>query len=298
MKYSIIIPVYNAEKCICKCLDSVFEQTSKDYEIILVNDGSTDSSEEVIKEYIIKKNTEKVHYIKQENKGPAAARAKGIENAKGRYIAFLDADDIWYPNKLEYVDRIIEKENATFIYHNERMVLPNGKRKKSGYYRIGNRSLEDLLLKGNPISTSTVVVESELLKANHTFSDGIEYGEDIACWIELAKAGAVFSYIETPLGEYRRMETSLTLSNEQYLINTGKRLIEFYDYLEFYGYTKERIKQLKLLQVSKNEYNIGRYYHKRGDFGLAKQNYIASYKKERSLKKLTGYLLALMHIRY
>lgn len=91
MKFSIIIPVYNVEKYIEKCLKSVFDQTYKNYEVIIVNDGSTDGSEKIIKEYI--KNKKNVVYIKQKNQGQSQARNNGVKKATGEYLLFLDSDD-------------------------------------------------------------------------------------------------------------------------------------------------------------------------------------------------------------
>ncbi len=90
IKVSVIVPIYNAEKYLEKCLDSVVNQTLKDIEIILVNDGSTDGSEEICKKYL---SDSRVQYYYKENEGLAAARADGIEKAKGEYIGFVDSDD-------------------------------------------------------------------------------------------------------------------------------------------------------------------------------------------------------------
>ena len=93
---SIVTPVYNSENYIEETIKSVLEQSYTDWEWILVDDGSADRSAEIIEQY----NDSRIRLIRQKNKGAAAARNRGIEAAKGRYIAFLDADDIWDPNKL------------------------------------------------------------------------------------------------------------------------------------------------------------------------------------------------------
>src|ERR1700752_3699749 len=96
---SIIIPCYNAEKYIDRSIESILNQTYKDFEIIIINDGSTDNSEEVIKKYLTLDN--RVKYLKQVNQGVSATRNKGIELAKGEILAFLDSDDVWEPENLE-----------------------------------------------------------------------------------------------------------------------------------------------------------------------------------------------------
>ncbi|MFY9221885.1 MAG: glycosyltransferase family A protein [Blastocatellia bacterium] len=97
LKISVIIPVFNGEKYIKEAINSVLEQTFQDFEIIVIDDGSTDKTEEIVKSF----PTSKIHYEKQVNKGVAAARNGGVELAKNDWIAFLDADDLWVKNKLE-----------------------------------------------------------------------------------------------------------------------------------------------------------------------------------------------------
>ncbi len=95
-KVSVIIPTYNRAHFLCEALDSALSQTFKDFEIIIVDDGSTDNTKQVLEKY-----GSRIYYIYQENKGRAEARNTGIRRAKGEHIAFLDDDDIWLPNKLE-----------------------------------------------------------------------------------------------------------------------------------------------------------------------------------------------------
>ena len=104
MMVSVIIPTYNRAILLREAIESILRQTYKDYEIIVVDDGSTDQTPDVLKEY-----KDKVRYIRQENKGPGDARNRGLAEADGRYIAFLDSDDIWFDFKLELQVAIMEK---------------------------------------------------------------------------------------------------------------------------------------------------------------------------------------------
>ena len=97
VKFSIVIPVYNVEKYIKKCLDSVFSQTYKDFEVIVVNDGTKDNSMDIVKNYDVK-------VINQENMGLSAARNTGVENASGDYLIFLDSDDYWEKDLLKKIN--------------------------------------------------------------------------------------------------------------------------------------------------------------------------------------------------
>ena len=112
---SVIIPTYNREKFLPATIDSVLRQTYSDYEIIVVDDGSTDGTQEVIE----KLYGGKLKYIYKNNGGPASARNVGLKNASGNYIAFLDSDDLWFPEKLETQIRFMEKNHSqiTLVYH-------------------------------------------------------------------------------------------------------------------------------------------------------------------------------------
>ena len=112
---SVIIPVYNAEKYLEKCIESVVNQTLKDIEIILINDGSTDGSEEICKKYL---SDERVIYYSKENEGLAAARQDGIERASGEYIGFVDSDDWLEPDMYEKMYAAAKSNNSDVVYCN------------------------------------------------------------------------------------------------------------------------------------------------------------------------------------
>jgi lipopolysaccharide biosynthesis glycosyltransferase len=119
-KISIIIPVYNAEKYLNKCIDSIINQTLKEIEILCVNDGSTDSSLDILKEY--QKKDSRLKVFTQENSGPARARNVGLENATGKYIMFCDSDDWYELTMCEEMHGRIEKENVDVVMCNTNMI--------------------------------------------------------------------------------------------------------------------------------------------------------------------------------
>src|SRR5689334_6850738 len=94
---SVVIPAFNRAFILPEALDSVLAQTWKDFEVLVVDDGSTDNTEEVLEPYVARHG---VRFLRQANQGPAAARNRGIEAARGKYVAFLDSDDLWLPIKL------------------------------------------------------------------------------------------------------------------------------------------------------------------------------------------------------
>ena len=119
-KVSIITPAYNSAKIIIQTIDSVLAQTYTNWEMIIVDDKSTDHTKKIISEYMQKDNRIK-YILLEENSGPAVARNRAIEEAEGRYIAFLDADDLWMPVKLEKQIAFMQRENIALSY--------------TGYYR-------------------------------------------------------------------------------------------------------------------------------------------------------------------
>ena len=111
--FSVIIPVYNGAKFIDNAIKSVFSQTNSDWELIVVNDGSKDNTEDVLKKYA---DNDKIRIINQENGGVSVARNTGYEVSKGEYIAFLDADDVWHNNHLEVMAELIQQYPTAGLY--------------------------------------------------------------------------------------------------------------------------------------------------------------------------------------
>lgn len=126
--YSIIIPLYNKEKAIEKTLKSVFQQSFTDYEVLVINDGSTDKSEEKVKRF----SDERLRLISTENRGVSQARNLGISESKGKLVAFLDADDYWFPNHLQSVFQLYQNfpeagllaTNYQFYYSDKKIIQP------------------------------------------------------------------------------------------------------------------------------------------------------------------------------
>ncbi len=125
MKFSIIVPIYNVEKYIEKCMESINGQTYKKYEVLLINDGSPDNSEKIIKKYI--KGKDKFKYFKKTNGGLSDARNYGAKKATGEYLLFVDSDDYISPNLLEELDKSISLNACDVVKFNYRTVYENGK---------------------------------------------------------------------------------------------------------------------------------------------------------------------------
>lgn len=202
---SIVIPAFNAAAFIRDALDSVAAQTYQDYEIIVVDDGSDDLTVERIKEWSTAHPEVPLRLFHHEHQGISAARNAGIQESRGSYVAFLDADDLWTPRKLEAVMACLEKPSpADLVCHDEWLEEGGGRK---GTCRHGPYSTyADLLFRGNCISTSAVVVRRNLVLQVGGFSPKWIHGmEDYDLWLRLAEAGCRIAYVHENLGVYRRL---------------------------------------------------------------------------------------------
>ena len=136
---SIIVPIYNAEKYLNKCIDSIINQTKKELEIILINDGSTDNSETIIKKY----DDKRIKYFKNKNQGIGKTRNFGIDKATGKYIMFLDSDDFLELNACEKMYEKAEKEKLDIVVCDYYRYFDNGTKEEVKLPDFKNSSLKD-----------------------------------------------------------------------------------------------------------------------------------------------------------
>ncbi len=299
VNYSIIIPAYNAEKCIVSCLESVRGQSDTRYEIIVVDDGSVDSTKAVVETYRQAHPELSIRYLYQNNAGPAAARYAGVTQAAYEYVAFLDADDIWYPEKLEEVTKAILAHPAvTVFYSDENEVTLEGSVKPCLYRELSAPYFDDLLLHGNALSTSTVVAKKADITAYCNLKNETVGGEDYRWWLELAYNGAVFYHIDRILGEYRRNQESLTFSSALCMQNMGSMAIQYLDRLDKTVYPEKQIQMFRESLQKNGYYLMARYYHKTGQFRDAGKHYRKAFAfDKRGIKSFVLYGLAVLHIR-
>ena len=296
--FSVVISAYNATDFIADTLDSVRMQTYKNYEVVVVDDGSPVCMKEVIEEYSKKYSDFPLRYVWQENKGPAGARKTCAEEAKYPYLAMLDHDDIWYNNKLQVMNDIIAINDADVYYHDEMEVWENGKEKEIRYRQLGADAVTDLIMNGNTLSTSAVVIKKDFFIKCNPYEDCKRYGEDYECWIRLAKFGASFCHVNQILGEYRRLNNSLTMVSEDYVRRTNELIVDFIDYLDRDKFSEQQIGELKDKRRAINEYSLGRYYHRKKDY----LNAIRYYKNSKqmgnaNMKNSIALVLAMLHVR-
>lgn len=201
---SVIIPAYNAEKYIMDAINSVRSQTFEDWELIVIDDCSTDSTCSVVESMALVDG--RIRLVKNEtNIGVAEARNYGLELCKGSYAAFLDSDDIWYPEKLEKQLEQIYKEDADIVFTSYDVIDADGNKTKSGYI-VPEKVTYDELLKENVIGCSTVLMSKKIF-GKHRFSAEF-YHEDYVLWLDLLSVGIKAVGCPQILAAWRLLENS------------------------------------------------------------------------------------------
>ena len=220
-RVSVIIPSYNCARYLGRAIDSVSEQTYKDYEIVLVDDGSTDDTKDVAMRY-----GKKVTYLYQQNQGLSAARNQGISKASGELLAYLDADDMWYPEKLERQVAFLDAHQECGIVHSEMSIInEQDEVLHVRFYEETQRSvpqgycMQQLLMRCH-IQPVTVVERRNVFDLVGGFEKRLLVAQDYLHWIMIAAEGQAIGYLAEPLGKYRWRAGSL--------IENRPRLLEDY----------------------------------------------------------------------
>ena len=205
-RVSVITPVYNAARFIKATIESAVAQTYNDIEIILVDDCSNDNSAEIIAELQIK-HPGIIYYKQETNQGAAVARNTALQLATGRYVAFLDSDDIWLPEKIERQLRLMKETGCPFCYAAIDFM------DEEGHVFKGKRNIRETcdyqyLLRNTSIATSTVIVDRKVMGG---FQMPLRRGgQDYATWLMLLRSGTIAHGINEVLTHYRISSNSLS----------------------------------------------------------------------------------------
>lgn len=284
IQFSVIIPTYNRAESLINSLTSLADQTYKNFEVIICDDGSTDNTEQVVSQFSSNLN---IIYFRNENwGGPAKPRNIGINESRGNWICFLDSDDWWYPNKLNECAKYIEKYD--FLYH--RLDVFNSSLEKITNKKIGfkfyGKMLNHLLINGNCIPNSSVAIRKSLLLKTGFFSEDKDKisMEDFDLWIRVAQNTDNFIFIDKSLGVYNwEDDTNISRISINRIIKEKKI---FYEYLFLLG------DENQTLAINNFNYKIGRFYTMMGDYTRGNKYLIKSV----SGRKLLGKLKSIYHL--
>jgi teichuronic acid biosynthesis glycosyltransferase TuaG len=219
---SVIMPAYNAGRYIAESVESVLAQTFGDWELVVVDDGSADDTGEVVGRFAAA--DARVRYVRRPNGGQAAARNTGLGEARGRLVAFLDADDLWLPEKLAAQIIVMERTGVDLVYTDGYFFSEDGAVSEEERFHIlpgEARGVEMFrtLFTSNRIGTLSVLVKREALDAVGLFDESRAYqnSEDYDLWLRLAKWGAGFYGMTEKLMRYRRHAAATTYTASRLL---------------------------------------------------------------------------------
>ena len=256
---SIIVPIYNAEKYLGKCIDSLVNQTYKNIEIILINDGSTDNSKPIVNKYSYDSRVKIIH---QKNSGVSISRNNGIQVAKGKYIQFTDADD-WLDNTM------IEKMVYSAEKNNSDIVI-------CGYYNIKNDNVKGVYLSNYDLTFKNLISDdstkyggfpwNKLIKKDvitNLYDDNIHFYENLLFFLENSKNIKIYSFIKEPLYYYNINDTSAVHSKKyntkrKTILDALIRIINLVEneYKDYYRYLYISRFNETVVMFNKNNLNI------------------------------------------
>ena len=253
-KVSVIIPTYNREKFIERSIRSVLDQTYQDFEIIIVDDGSTDNTRKVLGPY-----TGKLKYIYQENEGSSAARNRGIKESIGGYIAFLDSDDIWMPEKLALqVDILDKNKNIGIVYSKMFMFNEKGERIGTKPERATGRNFTELIEIAGDIPTSSVLTRRECFDKAGLFDKDLPTIQDFDMWLRISEYYDIYEYEKTSLAHYYRhgrQNTDNRINVLTGLVNVNKKIYKNY------GNLKDFPIDVYQKRIASNQYWLSKAYY-------------------------------------
>ena len=304
-KISIIIAAYNAEKYLPQCLDSVLGQTMDDYEVVVVDDGSSDSTPLILAQYAAR--DARIVAVRQGNSGkPAVARNAGIRRSSGRYVTFLDADDLYEPNRLRRESELLDRfEQIDLVFCDMFLASESGITCEKTYLHHSGVRSQARCLGGNDylcpkefynfmssactsLSTQTVMVRrSRLLREEVWFPEDMSIGEDIDLWFRLVK-GSEILFIDEPLACYRKHGTSITADVERFYL--GSVMAHAANHARAMTVLTADERKTLELRIAKDLFHLGYHYKQAGRYRESRRAYLDSLSWKFSAR--TGFALA------
>jgi len=273
---SVIIPTYNRAEVLPRAIESVLAQTYEDFELIIVDDGSTDNTEEIIQSY----EFEKIRYVYQENQGANAARNTGIRTANGEYISFLDSDDKFRPEKIKKSIYFLESspDDCGGVHHSH-TVIRNDKIVNIAIARQEGLGINKLS-KSNIIGTfSSFTTRKEILEAIGYLDEQLDASQDYDLYLRIAKKHRIYGITE--------ILTDRFLHGEQITEDIDRKMAGFKQI--------EKKHNLTLSRSRRQHRTIGRMYAEEEKYGAAKKHFMCG-AREKSISSLILWLVLSVNV--
>ena len=253
-RVSVIVPTYNRGQYIAQALESVFAQTFRDYEIIVIDDGSTDNTQEILKNF-----EGRIRSLYQENQGISKTRNRAIKESTGEFIAFLDSDDFWEPIKLEEQVKILDSHpDVGIVYARMPIINENGETIGMKPAGVSGRNFRELLQVWGDLPTSTVMTRRVCFEKVGLFEPDLEPMEDIDMWIRIAKFYDLYEVENKILAYYRRHEEQIT-QNRSKVYNGLVKI-----YTKIYNTYPEAPRDIMVRRIVENQYLLAKEYYTQG----------------------------------
>jgi glycosyltransferase involved in cell wall biosynthesis len=252
LETTIITPIYNAEDFLEETLQSILNQTYSNWESILINDNSSDGSLKIAEKFAQLDPRFRI-INKTESGGAAKARNTGIEAAAGRFIAFLDSDDIWLPEKLDVQIAFMKKESVDFSYSSYYFISEAGD--VTGDVIVPEQVTYTKLLKGNVVACLTAVYDTKNL--GKIFMPDILKRQDFGLWLEITKRGIIGYGIKKPLARYRIRTGSISHAKFNTMLYTWElyRNVEKLTFMKSFMYISSHLLMASIKRL-KNKINV------------------------------------------
>lgn len=264
---SIITPTYNRSYYLSGAIDSVLDQTYGNFELIIVDDGSTDDTGTLVEPYL---SDQRIKYFYQSNQGQSVARNKGISESNGEFICFLDSDNSWLPNKLERsLKEFWSFPNADIVYGDSILIDENSAEIGRGTMKRYSGRITHHLLKDNIVSMNTTMTRRKCFDEMGCFNESDRVAEDYELWLRFSTKFE-FRHISEYLGYYRIMEDQISSDKEKRFLGNERLLLKFLDQYPHAVTKEQRRKGLSHFYIRKARYEISARLFRDSIFDIAK----------------------------
>lgn len=285
-KVSVVIPAYNSSAMVKEAIASVLAQTYDDFEIIVVDDGSTDDTESVVRSF-----GDRVLYLKQENQGAGAARNSGIHASGGEYVAFLDSDDLWSPEKLSEQIPVLERDSELGLVYSDWAVVSQDGPVEDSYLRklpAASGYVFDQLVQCGFILTSGVLLRRACLNDVGGFDNSLSIAQDYDLWLRICYRWKV-ALVNRPLVTKRSWDGSLSSNLPK---TAAERIALFEKALGSFKDMSRHSRRAVRHQLALNYWDVGYDYFEKLVFKEARRKFLRSLSYNWKNARVLGYLAA------